>query len=109
VVDHSIGRARNVDLETISCGIWKWRSDFQNPKGNFRSPCAPPCAEAAAIADVHQSMTMGLAHYHPMNAHFSFWPTGYSIRSVATTGLVLAWDIRIDTAEESALLAQGLM
>jgi hypothetical protein len=80
------------------------RSDFQNPLGNFRS-CKPPCANGSAVADIHQSMTMGLAHYHPMNAHFSFYATGYAWRSVVTTGLVMAWDVRSDTAEERHTLA----
>ena len=48
---------------------------------------------------------MGLAHYHPMNAHFAFYATGYAWRSVVTTGLVLAWDVRNDTAAERRTLA----
>ena len=104
VVDGCSGGGRNIDLETISRGIWKWRSDFQNPLGNFRS-CKPPCANGSAVADIHQSMTMGLSHYHPMNAHFSFYATGYAWRSVVTTGLVIAWDVRKDTAAEQHTLA----
>ena len=104
VVDGCSGGGRNIDLETISRGIWKWRSDFQNPLGNFRS-CKPPCANGSAVADIHQSMTMGLAHYNPMNAHFSFYATGYAWRSVVTTGLVLAWDVRNDTVAEQHTLA----
>jgi hypothetical protein len=50
-------------------------------------------------------MTMGLSHYHPMNAHFSFYATGYAWRSVVTTGLVIAWDVRNDTAAEQHTLA----
>ena len=50
---------------------------------------------------------MGLSHYHPMNAHFAFYATAYSVRSVATTGFVLAWDIRNDTAAELRALALG--
>ena len=76
----------------------------ENPQGNFRA-CPPPCANGSAVADIHQSMTMGLAHYHPMNAHFAFYATGYAWRSVVTTGLVLAWDVRNDTAAERRTLA----
>eukprot|EP01043_Picozoa_sp_COSAG02_P072044 COSAG02_NODE_13418_length_1397_cov_1.338213_1_plen_230_part_10 len=104
VIDGCSGGGRNIDIETISRGIWKWRSDYQNPQGNFRS-CSPPCVNGSLVADIHQSMTMGLTHYHPMNAHFSFYATGYSWRSVATTGLVLAWDVRFDTAAEQHTLA----
>ena len=40
-----------------------------------------------------------------MNAHFSFYATGYAWRSVVTTGLVLAWDVRNDTVAEQHTLA----
>jgi hypothetical protein len=52
-------------------------------------------------------MTIGLAHYHPMNAHFSFYATGYAWRSVVTTGLVLARDVRNYTVAKQHALARA--
>merc|ERR1712232_1213259 len=77
----------------------KWRSDYSGPQSGF------PNQTDQIIPISHQSMTMGLGHLHPMNAHFSYSPKAYHWRSAATTGLVIAWDIRNDTASESKLLA----
>ena len=35
VVDGCSGGGRNIDLETISRGIWKWRSDFRECDASF--------------------------------------------------------------------------
>merc|ERR1712232_271298 len=80
----------------------KWRSDYSGPQSGF------PNQTDQIIPISHQSMTMGLGHLHPMNAHFSYRPTAYHWRSVATTGLVIAWDIRNNTASESKLLSLGV-
>jgi len=89
VVDHCSGGGRNIDLETISRGIWKWRSDYDGCdstvvanagcNGNVRNRTQHP-----GVAISHQSMTMGLSQYHPMNAHFAYWADAYSWRSVTT-------------------------
>jgi len=98
VIDHCAGGGRNIDLETISRGIWKWRSDFMVNTTRHRS-----FYEDLSVPQ--QSMTMGLGFYHPMNAHFAYWADAYAWRSAATTGIVIAWDVRNDTLAQQHLLA----
>ena len=42
VVDGCSGGGRNIDLETISRGIWKWRSDFRECDASFLT-CIAAC------------------------------------------------------------------
>eukprot|EP00658_Telonema_sp_P-2_P044823 TRINITY_DN3272_c0_g1_i7.p1 TRINITY_DN3272_c0_g1~~TRINITY_DN3272_c0_g1_i7.p1 ORF type:complete len:688 (-),score=118.99 TRINITY_DN3272_c0_g1_i7:535-2598(-) len=106
VLDLCSGGGRNIDLETISRGIWKWRSDHSI--GTTRSAWERSRTVASALSAEHQSMTMGLGHYHPMNAHFSYWADGFSWRSAATTGIVMAWDVRTDNSSQLAMLAKAV-
>lgn len=104
VVDLCAGGGRMIDIESISRGIWKWRSDNVTLDSNRQwirndNPFLPVA---------HQSMTMGLSHYHPMNAHMAWYANGYHWRSSATTGQLIAWDTRVDSDAERQLLARAV-
>jgi alpha-galactosidase len=91
-IDNCAGGGRRIDLETLSRSYPLWRSD---------TTCSPPVSSAW-----DQCQTAGLSLYVPLHSAGAWGVDPYQFRSVATSGILIAKEGRVEEKRATEVLAR---